>query len=83
MPWRLFAVLVLSLGAAAGELEFRHHYIDRDLPTSAEGNGDYGLTGLADLVNLRWLYDYIGVNRWSSMEKETIDLAQKEQKLVE
>lgn len=41
------------------------------------------LNGLADLVNLRWLYDYIGVNRWSSMEKETIALAQKEQKLVE
>ena len=41
------------------------------------------LTGLAEFVNLRWLYDYIDVNRWSSLEKETIDLAQKEQKLVE
>jgi AcrR family transcriptional regulator len=41
------------------------------------------LTGLAELVNLRWLYDYIDINRWSSLEKETMDLAQKEQKLIE
>ena len=49
LRWLPFAVLVLSVGAAAGELEFRRHYIDRDLPTSAEGYGDYGLTALADL----------------------------------
>jgi hypothetical protein len=45
----LLTVLLIDLGVAAAELEFRHHYIDRDLPTSAEGSGDYGLTALVDL----------------------------------
>lgn len=37
--------------ALGGALEFRHHYIDRDLPVSARGVGDYGLTALVDLDN--------------------------------
>lgn len=40
------------------------------------------LQALSELVNLRWLYDYIDIGRWSGLEKETADLAQKEQKLV-
>lgn len=32
-----------------GELRFEHHFIDRELPVSADGTGDYGLTALVDL----------------------------------
>jgi hypothetical protein len=34
--------------ALAAELQFKHHYIDRDLPAVRE-RGDYGLTALVDL----------------------------------
>lgn len=40
------ACVSLAPGAA---LTFRHHFIDRDLPVSARGTGDYGLTALVDL----------------------------------
>jgi hypothetical protein len=49
LPGWLLTTLGLDLGIGAAELTFRHSYIDRDLPTSAEGYGDYGLSGLADL----------------------------------
>jgi hypothetical protein len=39
----------LACSVASGDLTFQHHFIDRDLPISAEGNGDYGLTALVDL----------------------------------
>jgi AcrR family transcriptional regulator len=41
------------------------------------------LQALSELVNLRWLYNYIEIGRWSGVEKETAELAEKEQKLVE
>jgi len=41
------------------------------------------LRGWSDFVNLRWLYDLIDSGRWSGLEQETVNLAQKEQKLVE
>ena len=39
----------LALAASAAEPRFLHHYIDRDLPTSQAGSGDYGLTALVDI----------------------------------
>ena len=38
-----------SLSTAAADLQFRHHFITRDLPVTAQGVGDYGLTALVDL----------------------------------
>jgi hypothetical protein len=52
----LLSVMVLAnsggasrAGAADGGLEFRHHFITRDLPTRNGTVGDYGLTALVDL----------------------------------
>lgn len=42
------AGLLVSL-TPAPELQFRHHFVSLDLPVSAEGTGDYGLTALVDL----------------------------------
>jgi len=35
--------------SAAPWPQFRHHFISRDLPTTSNGTGDYGLTALVDL----------------------------------
>src|SRR5574340_467633 len=58
----LFPVCLLALiarGACAQEppatdapsagFQFRHHFVDRDLPTDQRGTGDYGETALVDL----------------------------------
>jgi len=41
------------------------------------------LASLTELVNLRWLYNYMDFTRWSSLEKATAELARQEQELVE
>jgi len=41
----VFVAVTVDLRAA----EFRHHFVDRELPVSARGTGDYGLAALADL----------------------------------
>ena len=43
------ACLPVCFPAVAGEMNFKHHFIDRDLPVNAQGYGDYGLTALVDL----------------------------------
>lgn len=53
------AVAVLAAGAAvflpgaesarAGEIKFQYHSLDRTLPSTKDGLGDYGLTALVDL----------------------------------
>lgn len=49
------AIIVLGYVASAGVAVpadsqlFRHHFIDRNLPVSPRGSGDYGLTALVDL----------------------------------
>ncbi len=46
----LAATGALVIGnAAAVDFHFLHHFIDRDLPVSERGVGDYGLTALVDL----------------------------------
>lgn len=45
----LLGLVWLTQAAVAAEPRFRHHYIDRDLPISQQGYGDYGLTALADI----------------------------------
>jgi VCBS repeat protein len=42
----LASAAIMVLGAPP---LFRHHFIDRDLPVSTRGTGDYGLTMLVDL----------------------------------
>ncbi|MDO8944990.1 MAG: VCBS repeat-containing protein, partial [Desulfobacterales bacterium] len=42
------SLLTSGLGRAA-EFQFRHHFITRELPVTAQGVGDYGLTALVDL----------------------------------
>jgi hypothetical protein len=48
-----FAVFVFALGlgsgAGAGDLRFQHRFMAQDLPVTAQGVGDYGLTALVDL----------------------------------
>lgn len=45
-----FALALLGGVVAGGaDLRFRHHVIDRTLPVSPQGYGDYGLTALVDL----------------------------------
>src|SRR6185369_7397427 len=54
MPKILLPILcniLLTLPIRSGELQFKHHYIDRDLPITPKGVGDYGLTALVDLDN--------------------------------
>ncbi|HET6249262.1 MAG TPA: VCBS repeat-containing protein [Tepidisphaeraceae bacterium] len=50
---RSFVIVTLAVGAgrllAGDDIAFRHHYISRDLPTTATGIGDYGLTALVDI----------------------------------
>jgi hypothetical protein len=41
--------LVLATDSFGAELRFHHHFINRELPISERGTGDYGLTALADL----------------------------------
>jgi hypothetical protein len=43
------ATVVFCQGAGAADLTFKHHFISRDLPVTAQGVGDYGLTALVDL----------------------------------
>lgn len=43
------ALVLLLLGPPAPALQFRHHYIHRDLPATPQGNGGYALTALVDL----------------------------------
>ena len=38
-----------SPALSAAEFQFRHHFIDRDLPVRDKTTGNYGLTALADL----------------------------------
>ncbi|MEK7678037.1 MAG: VCBS repeat-containing protein [Verrucomicrobiota bacterium] len=45
----LCGLVSVGIAAPAGELRFQHHYIDRDLPLSPQGYGDYGLTALVDI----------------------------------
>ena len=50
----LRAILIMLFSATllnGASLEFRHHFIDRELPVSPRGTGDYGLTALVDLDN--------------------------------
>lgn len=49
----------------AGELQFRHHFIARELPITEKGVGDYGLTALVDLDGDRDL-DFVLGGRSSS-----------------
>ncbi len=46
-----FFGLICSLGlnASAGDFQFRHHFIDRNLPITSKSVGDYGLTALIDI----------------------------------
>ena len=46
--WLLILACSAGLGSGA-ELRFRHHYIHRALPVSAQLVGDYGLTALVDV----------------------------------
>jgi hypothetical protein len=44
--------MALALGSAstlAATLQFQHRFITQDLPVTAQGTGDYGLTALVDL----------------------------------
>ncbi len=49
------ALVVLAVGplypfpGTAADLRFRHHYVNRELPVNARGDGDYGLTALVDI----------------------------------
>lgn len=42
-------ILLNPVCVFGAELNFRHHYINRDLPIKEGGIGDYGLTALVDL----------------------------------
>jgi len=50
---RLLPYFVMFAGltwhSRAAEFKFQHHFVDRDLPASERGVGDYGLTALVDL----------------------------------
>lgn len=50
---RSMASVVVVVGLAqlapAAEPAFRHHFISREIPITANGTGDYGLTALVDL----------------------------------
>jgi hypothetical protein len=47
---RLIGIIIaVATAASGGELQFRHHFINGDLPVSPRGTGDYGLTALVDL----------------------------------
>jgi len=41
--------IVFATSSSAAEFRFQHHFINRDLPISDRGTGDYGLTALVDL----------------------------------
>jgi len=43
------ALVFSSHPGAPAEFKFQHHFIDRELPVSDRGVGDYGLTALVDL----------------------------------
>ena len=43
------ATIWLGGMASGAELQFRHHFIERNLPVTDKLVGDYGLTALADL----------------------------------
>ena len=45
----ILATIWLGGKAAGAELQFRHHFIDRNLPVTDKLVGDYGLTVLVDL----------------------------------
>ena len=45
----LAAGIALFPAGAAGDFQFRHHFISLELPIGENGGGDYGLTALADL----------------------------------
>jgi hypothetical protein len=47
--WAILLLVVLSNTAPAAEFEFRHHFINRDLPLRDKTVGDYGLTALVDV----------------------------------
>jgi hypothetical protein len=41
--------IVLACRSSAADFQCQHHFINRDLPISERGTGDYGLTALVDL----------------------------------
>jgi hypothetical protein len=43
------SIFLVCVRAVAGDFQFKHHFIDLDLPVTAKGVGDYGLTALVDL----------------------------------
>ena len=45
----IFSALLLSVTAWAGDVSFRHHFIDQTLPQNERLQGDYGLTALVDI----------------------------------
>jgi hypothetical protein len=45
----IFATIWIGGKAAGAEIQFRHHFIDRDLPVTEKLVGDYGLTALVDV----------------------------------
>src|SRR4051812_23977236 len=51
--WLRFILLefacLTSLGIRAGDFQFRHHFIARELPITEKSVGDYGLTALVDV----------------------------------
>ena len=49
MQWGCLLLMIATAVTEAAEFKFQHHFIDRDLPVSERGSGDYGLTALVDL----------------------------------
>ncbi len=45
----VFCSLMMTAAAFAGDVAFRHHFIDQSLPHNDNGVGDYGLTALVDI----------------------------------
>ncbi len=45
----LVAAFLLAGSLSSADLKFVHHFIDRSLPTEPGGDGNYGLTALADI----------------------------------
>jgi hypothetical protein len=41
----------LGLDTSAADFQFRHRFVDRNLPITTKGVGDYGLTALVDIDN--------------------------------
>ena len=47
--WLLAAAVVVASPMFSADLQFRHHFISRELPIRDKSVGDYGLTALVDV----------------------------------